>query len=83
MLKFLGLSWDGEGARPLPPDRLQVKHLTSGKPVFQAHSGVPVTSDSLAYEPVQRLLAVRTASSAAGSNEQHWESAVHTALFKC
>jgi hypothetical protein len=36
-----------------------VQHLVSGKPVFQAHSGVPFSADSLAYDPVQRLLAVR------------------------
>jgi hypothetical protein len=58
MLRWLGLSRD-DGANKLPRDSLAVQHLVSGKPVFQAHSGVPYSADSLAYEPVQRLLAVR------------------------
>jgi hypothetical protein len=58
MFKWLGLARD-DGSNKLPRDTLAVQHLVSGKPVFQAHSGVPFSADSLAYEPVQRLLAVR------------------------
>lgn len=58
MLRWLGLARD-DGGNKLPRDSLAVQHLVSGKPVFQAHSGVPFNADSLAYEPVQRLLAVR------------------------
>lgn len=57
MLKLFGLS---PGDKPLPRDKLQVQHLVAGKQVFTAQSGVPYTADSLAYDAVQRLLAVRS-----------------------
>lgn len=55
MLKWFGVP---SGDKPLPPDKLQVQHLVAGRQVFTAESGVPSTADSLAYDPVQRLLAV-------------------------
>ncbi len=55
MLRLFNLACEDT---PLPKDRLQVENLVSGKALLQAQSGIPFSSDSLAYEPVQRLLAV-------------------------
>ncbi len=38
------------------PDRLEAEDIL---PIASGHSGVPEAADSLAYDPVQRLLAVR------------------------
>ena len=37
------------------PDRLEAEDIL---PIASGHSGVPEAADSLAYDPVQRLLAV-------------------------
>eukprot|EP00879_Flechtneria_rotunda_P011333 GHRR01011838.1.p1 GENE.GHRR01011838.1~~GHRR01011838.1.p1 ORF type:complete len:1352 (+),score=605.93 GHRR01011838.1:400-4455(+) len=59
MLQLLGLK-SNDSSKALPKDRLQVQHLVAGKAVLQAQSGLPASSDSLDYDPVQRLLAVGT-----------------------
>jgi hypothetical protein len=41
-------------------DRLQLSDLNSQKNLLAGLSGIPVTADSCAYEPIQRLLAVGT-----------------------
>ncbi len=41
------------------PDRLEAEHL---QPLAAGHAGLPEATDSLAYDPVQRLLAVQIAS---------------------
>jgi hypothetical protein len=59
MLKLLGISREAEPQ--LPNDQLEPNYqLKRGKSVFQAQAGIPSTADGLAYDPVQRLLAVRT-----------------------
>jgi hypothetical protein len=44
------------------PDRLESEHIV---PIACGHAGVPEAADSLAYDPVQCLLAVRLGSSRA------------------
>ena len=39
------------------PDVLEAEHL---QPLAQGHAGLPEATDSLAYDPVQHLLAVMT-----------------------
>ena len=41
-------------------DRLQLSDLHPHKDLLSALSGIPVTADACAYEPIQRLLAVGT-----------------------
>lgn len=58
MLKLFGISREPEPV--LPDDTLSpTSHLLRGRSVFQAQAGIPTTADGLAYDPVQRLLAVR------------------------
>lgn len=38
------------------PDRLETEHILV---ISSGHAGVPEAADALAYDPVQRLLAVR------------------------
>ena len=57
MLKLLGLSRTEEPT--LPDDQLSpTSALKRGRAVLQAQAGIPTTADGLAYDPVQRLLAV-------------------------
>ena len=42
------------------PDLLEAEHL---QPLAAGHSGLPEATDSLAYDPVQHLLAVQIADS--------------------
>jgi hypothetical protein len=42
------------------PDRLQGSDLAQHKQLFAGLSGIPVTADSCAYEPIQKLLALGT-----------------------
>lgn len=49
-----------QSAKQLPaaleqPDKLEAEDIL---PIASGHSGVPEASDALAYDPVQRLLAV-------------------------
>ena len=41
-------------------DRLQLSDLNPHKSLLAGLSGIPVTADSCAYEPIQKLLAVGT-----------------------
>lgn len=41
------------------PDKLRTESLVAPEDVLLSASGVPATADSVAYEPVQKLLAVR------------------------
>lgn len=60
MLKLFGISRDPEPV--LPDDTLSpTSHLLRGKTVFQTQAGIPTSADGLAYDPVQRLLAVSIA----------------------
>ena len=60
MLKLFGVNRDPEPT--LPDDSLSpTSHLLRGRAVFQCQAGLPQESDGLAYDPVQRLLAVSSA----------------------
>ena len=48
----------GDAALDLPADKLSSAALRESHDLLVGHSGVPHSADSLAYEPVQRLLAV-------------------------
>lgn len=63
MLKLFGsLGLHKEPEPHLPDDTLSpTSHLLRGKAVLQGQAGVPTTADALAYDPVQRLLAVSAA----------------------
>lgn len=59
MLKLLGINREAEPQ--LPNDQLEpTRQLKRGKSVLEAQAGIPSTADGLAYDPVQRLLAVST-----------------------
>jgi hypothetical protein len=62
MLKLLGLGRDEDAQLPAEDALCPAAHLKRGRAVFQAHAGAPYQADALAYEPVQRLLAVRAPS---------------------
>ena len=53
-MKLFG--WGGDAGQ-LPHDRLRPEHLAADA---QAVSGLPLDADCCAYEPTQRLLAVRS-----------------------
>lgn len=59
----------------LPPDRLRRVDLLTERGWLLAQSGVPVNADAIAYEPVQRLLAVRAARLACRSHRAFSTSA--------
>lgn len=67
MLKLFGsLGLHKEAEPHLPNCTLTpTSHLLRGKAVLQGQAGVPTTADGLAYDPVQRLLAVSAAAQAA------------------
>jgi hypothetical protein len=76
MLKLFGINRDPEPV--LPDDTLSpASHLLRGKTVFQTQAGIPTSADGLAYDPVQRLLAVSTSSG--NCQLQSTESCVQTA----
>lgn len=58
MFKFLGLNRSEEVQLPVEDALRPTVQLLRGRAVFQAQAGVPSTADALAYEPIQRLLAV-------------------------
>ena len=57
MLKLLGIQRGEEVV--LPDDTMApTQALKRGRAVYQSQAGIPTTADALAYDPVQRLLAV-------------------------
>jgi hypothetical protein len=61
-------NWAVDASQPLPPDRLRAWQLARGGAALHATSGVPSSADCCAYEPTQRLLAVR---GARGCGQRH------------
>lgn len=82
MLKLLGIQ---RGEEVVLPDDLMIptQSLKRGRSVYQSQAGIPATADSLAYDPVQRLLAVSLQYNSPASNttdSTSLNSAAHAAL---
>ena len=54
----LGQKSRSKGGADKTPDALVATHITDPEQTLLAASGVPATADSVAYEPVQKILAV-------------------------
>lgn len=82
MLKLFGLSREPEPT--LPDDCLSPScHLLRGRAVFQAQAGIPATADGLAYDPVQRLLAVSVLQQLQSSVPRSWAGVLNCCPVSC